>query len=113
MITQINKEMGKHLFEVEFDLGDFSQHGRQMIVTGEFSEWAIQPSSRTSGFVAPHRPMNTITLRLPSGSYQYKYYDLQQAEWMEVDRYPEIYRGYHWDFIRNPYGTLNCIIHLQ
>lgn len=112
MITRIHRVGDRNLFEVEFDLGAFSQQGRQMIVTGEFSDWAIQPSSRTSGFVAPHRPMNTIALRLPGGSYQYKYYDLQHSEWMEVDRYPEIYRGFHWDFIWNPFGTLNCIIRL-
>lgn len=113
MITCIQKVSAGELFEVEFDLGEFSQHGRQMIVTGEFSDWAVQPSARASGFVAPQQAMNTITLRLLRGSYEYKYYDLQHSEWMEVERYPEIYRGYHWDYVRNPYGTMNCIVHVR
>lgn len=113
MITQMNKIANTQLFEVEFDLGNFSQAGRQMIVTGDFNDWTLQQSPRTSGFVATQRTMNTFTLKLPIGSYEYKYYDLVHQEWMEVERYPDIYRGFYWDYVVNPYGTMNCIVHVR
>ncbi len=110
MITHIQLVSGRNLYELTFDLGDFEQTGRQMIVTGDFSCWSIEPPRNRNGFIAAHCPQRTFTLQLPSGRYEYKYYDLIRREWMEVERYPEIYRGYHWDYWRNPFGTMNCVI---
>ncbi len=113
MITQMNKVADTELYEVEFNLGHFSQQGRQMIVTGDFINWTLQPAPRASGFVATQGTSNTFSHKLPVGSYEYKYYDLLHAEWMEIDRYPDIYRGFYWDYVINPYGTMNCIVHVR
>ncbi len=112
MITTIHKIPASGWYELTFDLGSFPHAGRRMIVTGEFSDWATSICRKRTGFIAARDDTNTVKLTLPPGEYQYKYYDIAHGEWMEIERYPEIYRGFHWDYIRNPFGTLNCIIRL-
>ncbi len=112
MVTLIDRlEDGKR-WELTFDLGAFSQQGRRMIVAGSFNEWSTNVRRVRSGFVVAGRKDNFVKLVLPAGDYEYKYYDLAKGEWMEVERHPELYRGFYWDYVRNSFGTLNCVVHL-
>lgn len=112
MITAICILSNRRRYQVTFDLGVFDQTGRRMIVAGSFNNWAIRIPNARSGFVDLVSEHQTVAMELLPGTYEYKYYDMAHAEWMEVARYPEIYRGYHWDYTANPFGTLNCIIRL-
>ena len=112
MVTLIDKlEEGKR-WELTFDLGAFSQQGRRMIVAGSFNGWSTGVRRVRNGFVAAGRKDNFVKLVLPAGDYEYKYYDLAKGEWMEVESHPELYRGFYWDYVRNPFGTLNCVVHV-
>ena len=112
MVTLIDRLEDGKTWELTFDLGAFSQQGRRMIVAGSFNGWATRVRRVRSGFVAAGRKDNFVKLVLPAGDYEYKYYDLAKGEWMEVDRHPELYRGFYWDYVINPFGTLNCVVHV-
>jgi hypothetical protein len=109
MVVSLTKA-GAGEYLAVFDLGRFTQEGRRMIVTGSFVGWQTEPETMgpRNGFVSIYRKENTAEILLPPGRYEYKYYDLAENEWMEIDRYPEIYRGYFWDYVWNEFGTLNC-----
>ena len=112
MVTLIDRlEDGKR-WELTFDLGAFSQQGRRMIVAGSFNEWSTNVRRVRNGFVLAGRKDNFVKLVLPAGDYEYKYFDVAKGEWMEVERHPELYRGFYWDYVRNSFGTLNCVVHV-
>ena len=110
MVISIDKVVEGGGWELTFDLGSFSQQGRRMIVSGSFNGWSTSVRRVRNGFVVAGRKDNFVKLVLPAGDYEYKYYDLAKGEWMEVERHPELYRGFFWDYVRNSFGTLNCVV---
>ena len=110
MVIDIEQRAGREEWVLTFDLGRFPQAGRRVVVTGSFSGWATDLRRARNGFVAAGRRDSFVRLALPAGVYEYKYYDLAAGEWLEVERHAELYRGYYWDYVRNPFGTLNCIV---
>ena len=110
MVVSIDRLGDGERWELTFDLGAFPQDGRRMIVTGSFNGWATSVRRARSGFVEAGRRDSFVKLALGAGDYEYKYYDLAKGEWMEVERHPELYRGYYWDYARNAFGTLNCVV---
>ncbi len=112
MVTSINMLERGDLWEVTFDLGGFSQEGRRVVVTGSFNGWATHVKRSRNGFVEHRRRDNAVKFRMGRGVHEYKYYDLAQGAWLEAEDHPELYRGFYWDYVRNSFGTMNCVIRI-
>ena len=109
MVTNVAPSQTGTCWEVTCDLGAFSQEGRRLLVAGSFNDWSTRFAPARNGFVE-RRPSRAVKHVLPPGVHEYKYFDLAAGEWLEVDRHPELYRGFFWDYVRNPFGTLNCVV---
>jgi hypothetical protein len=81
-----------------------------MLVAGSFNNWRVSYDQPRIGFAHISVKASRITIRLPAGIYEYKYYDAVRQEWMEIEHRPEIYRGYEWDYCWNVFGTKNCVL---
>ena len=112
MVISVKPTTSLELYEVTFDLGRFEQMQRHMLVAGSFNDWMTNYDQPKVGFAKIRVKASIISITLPPGEYEYKYYDAAQKEWMEIEERPEIYRGYEWDYIWNPFGTKNCVLRI-
>lgn len=110
MVVAVERKADGTGWVLTFDVGGFRQEGRRMAVAGTFNGWATGLSRARSGFVEAGRRASRAAIELPEGTYEYKYYDMASGEWMEIERHPELYRGCWSDYVRNPFGTLNCVV---
>jgi len=110
LVISVKPILNTETYEITFDLGRFEQMKRHMLVAGTFNHWMTDYDHPKGGFAKISVKASTITITLKPGIYEYKYYDSASEEWMEIEEYPEIYRGYEWDYIWNTFGTKNCVL---
>ncbi len=114
MVTDIQHDGERGRFLITFDLGDFANNGRQLLVAGSFNSWSTSHEQKGSGFIHTGRSARLVTIELPPGYYEYKYYDEKKSEWMEIEVHPSLYhRQDVHNFKWNPFGTKNCVLNLE
>lgn len=113
MVTDIQRNEATGGFAITFDLGQFEGRASELIVAGSFNHWAIEAMPHTTGIVYTPRHLKQTTIELPPGYYEYKYYNVTRARWMEIDQQPKLYHGPHHHFCDNVFGTKNCILDLS
>ncbi len=109
MVIAVQKKPFSNLYLVTFDLGCFHLADRDMMVVGTFNDWSVTKAMR-SGLVQLNEHSPTLIMPLLAGDYEYKYYDAAHREWLEIEDEPEVYRGFHWDYSWNVFGTKNCVL---
>lgn len=111
MVTEISYSHAKNCYEVTFNPYRYQIQRRRLLLTGSFSCWNYEQSGVAGLYLGNVEP-GPVTLEMEPGTYEYKYYDLEADAWLEIPHEPEIYWGEPQDYRHNPYGTLNCHLHL-
>lgn len=113
MVTYIQEIPGTGSFAVTFNLGLFEGRDSNLVVAGTFNEWSTCYEPTSTGVVYTPRHHKEMTVELPPGYHEYKYYDATHGQWVEYEAHPELYYGRHHLFIYNPFGTRNCVLDLR
>lgn len=113
MVTDVQHNSVNGRYAITFNLGLFEGRDNDLVVAGSFNEWNTHYAPTTTGVVYAPRHHKEMTIELPPGYYEYKYYNATRAQWMEVEDQPELYHGPLHHFCYNVFGTKNCILDLR
>ena len=110
MHTTIKKKLRNKEYEVTFSLGDFQSDSEAIKLAGTFNGW--NTADADEGFVLTkgrNKKFKTLKVTLPAGEYEYKYFDLGGARFIDLHEAPAIYGD---EQVSNEFGTTNAKLSL-